>query len=697
MTQPIPNGPPIPPPRGPGGPPRLLGAMILALATLGPSSGALGQEEPLPAPEAVLPPVVVEAPPPVSSSSEVLIPGKDFELRPQGRPGDILRLIPGFVIGQHHGGGKAEQYFLRGFDADHGTDIAFFFDGIPVNLRSNAHGQGYTDLHFVIPETLARVDVYKGPYYPEYGDFDTAGAISFVTLDVVDENLAQAGGGNFATQRYLTLFSPTRGALKTLFAAEAYFTDGPFDHPQDYQRLNVFAKATATLGENMTLRLLATYLWSDWSASGEIPQRAVNEVLINRFGAIDASQGGNTQRLNLNGVFQWKPSDNQLVSLQGFASYYSLNLYSNFTFFLTDPVNGDGIQQIDRRWYGGVDARYERQDPIFGVDTTSTAGFQFRADGPHVVLANQADRVRLNRTQDVQILEQSYSPFVKFALAPRQLPWLRFVTGARGDIFTYNTTDLLDGPGGSLNGNETRGLASVKANLVLGPWFNTEFFANFGTGYHSNDARAIILEPTLAALAQAQGYEFGIRSKLHPRVQVAATYWALSLASELVFEGDAGTTVAQGPSHRQGVEFSTRVQLLDWLTFNGNFTYTQATFDNGDAVPLAPRWTALADLTARLPWGLSADLAVIYLGPRYLTEDRSVVADGYTLAQFTARYRYKNLEAFINLNNLLNQNYQEVQLYYTSRLRNEPPQGVADIHFTPGAPFSVFGGLALRF
>jgi outer membrane receptor protein involved in Fe transport len=176
---------------------------------------------------------------------------------------------------------------------------------------------------------------------------------------------------------------------------------------------------------------------------------------------------------------------------------------------------------------------------------------------------------------------------------------------------------------------------------------------------------------------------------------VAATYWALSLASELVFEGDVGTTVPQGSSHRHGVEFSTRVQLLDWLTFNGNFTYTQATFDNGDAVPLAPRWTALADLTARFPWGFSADLAVIYLGP--LTEDRTVVGNGYTLAQLTARYRYKNLEAFINLNNVLNQNYEEVQLYYTSRLRNEPAQGVADIHFTPGAPFSVFGGLALRF
>ncbi|MGH7332924.1 MAG: hypothetical protein ACREKS_09310 [Candidatus Rokuibacteriota bacterium] len=383
--------------------------------------------------------------------------------------------------------------------------------------------------------------------------------------------------------------------------------------------------------------------------------------------------------------------------MQGYASYYTLNLYSNFTFFLTDPINGDGIQQIDRRWYGGFDGRYERTDTLFGVNTTSTAGFQLRIDGPHVVLANQADRHLLGRTQDVQILQQSYSPYVKVALTPPTMPWLRFDTGARGDVFTYNTKDLLDGVNGPLTGNETRALPSVKANIALGPWFNTEFFANFGTGFHSNDARAIILDPTLVALAQATGYEVGVKTRPHPRVQVGTTLWALNLASELVFEGDAGTTVPQGPSRRRGVEFYTRINVFDWLTFNGNFTYTKAEFDTGEAVPLAPRWTALADLTARWPWGLSLDLALIYLGPRYLTEDRSVVADGYTLTTLTARHRYKWLEAFLSMNNVLNQKYSEVQLYYTSRLPGEPAQGVADIHFTPGAPFSVFGGVAVRF
>ncbi len=673
---------------------------LTALTTAGPG---VTQEEPLPPPEAVLPPLVVEAPPALSSSSEVLIPGKSFELRPQGRPADILRLIPGFVIAQHHGGGKADQYFLRGFDGDHGTDIAFFADGLPVNLRSHAHGQGYTDLHFIIPETLARVDVFKGPYYAEYGDFATAAAINFVTLDMVDENLAQAGGGSFNTQRYLALYSPTRGALKTLFAGEFYATDGPFDRPQNYKRVNVFAKATAALGEDLTLRVIGSYLYSDWFASGEIPLRAVHEGLIDRFGSIDNSQGGTTQRFNFNSNLLWKPSANEVVSLQGYASYYFLNLFSNFTFFLFDPENGDGIQQYDRRWYGGFDGRYERQDRLFGVNTTSTAGFQSRIDAPHLVLAAQADRHRLPppppdspfQSENVDILEQSYSPFVKFALAPAATPWLRFVTGARGDIFTYNLHDQLEA--GTLNGSEVRAIPSVKANLVLGPWYQTEFFANFGTGFHSNDARAVILDPKLTALARAEGYEFGVRVQPHPKIQASATLWALNLASELVFVGDVGTTEPSGASKRKGVEFSTQIKPFDWLTFNGNFTYTNATFNDGGAVPLAPRWTALADLTARWPWGLSVDLATLYLGPRYLTEDRSVIAKGYTLTTLTARYRYKAVEAFLSLNNLFNVNYSEGQLYYVSRLKNEPLEGVADVHFTPGAPFSAFGGLAVRF
>ena len=236
-----------------------------------------------------MPPIRVTAPPPVASSSEQIIPGRDFELRPQGRPADILRLVPGLIINQHQGGGKAEQYLIRGFDADHGTDLAIFVDGLPVNLRSHAHGQGYADLHFLIPETVKAVDVLKGPYFPEYGDFDTAGAVVFLTRDYVEENTLEVAGGSFNTQRYLALLSPTRDALKTFIAVEGYRSDGPFEHPNGYVRFNIFAKATASLAQDMTLSVWASHYRAEWHGSGQLPSRAIRAGLIDRFGAIDPS------------------------------------------------------------------------------------------------------------------------------------------------------------------------------------------------------------------------------------------------------------------------------------------------------------------------------------------------------------------------------------------------------------------------
>jgi outer membrane cobalamin receptor len=319
--------------------------VLVVLLLVGGAGVAHAQEtESKPAEPTVLPPVLVTAPPPVAASSEVLVPRRDFELRPQGRPADVLRLAPGLVIGQHAGGGKSEQYFLRGFDADHGTDLALFVDGLPVNLRSHAHGQGYADLHFLIPETVKQLEAFKGPYHVEFGDFATAGAFNFVTLDVAPENVAQAAGGSFNTQRYLTLVSPTRERIKTLVALEGYFTDGPFERSQNHERFNAFAKVSGFLTDEWEFSLWASHLRSAWFASGQIPTRAVRAGLIERFGAVDNSEGGRTQRTAVNGDLRWRPSENQLLSVHVYGQYYALNLFSNFTFFLNDPANGDGIQ-----------------------------------------------------------------------------------------------------------------------------------------------------------------------------------------------------------------------------------------------------------------------------------------------------------------------------------------------------------------
>jgi TonB-dependent Receptor Plug Domain len=655
-------------------------------------------EAPPPAGEAIiteLAPLLVSAPPPVSASSQLLIPGKDFELRPEGRPGDILRLIPGLIIAQHQGGGKAEQYFLRGFDADHGTDIAFFVDGLPVNLRSHAHGQGYADLHFVIPEVMQRVEGFKGAYFPEFGDFNVAGAVNFITRNVFEENTVLAAGGMFDQQRYLTLLSPTRDALKTLFAVEIYHNNGPFENPNNYQRYNAFAKASTTLADGMDLAVWASYYWAKWNGSGEIPLRAVTAGEITRFGSIDPSEGGQTQRFNFNADWRWRLSEAGTLAAHAYATYYQLNMFNNFTLFLNDEVNGDGINQRDSRFLGGFDTQYVHKLRPFGIDTAASVGFQYRIDTPHVVLAHQVSRRQLDRIQDVDIVEQSYSPFVKFDLTP--LPWLRFMTGVRGDIFHYKVTDNLNDPATTASGTATKARPNYKANLILGPWADTEFFGNVGTGFHSNDARAVVFDPNLTALPTALTYEGGVRTKIIPRTELSATYWVINLASELVFVGDEGTTEAAGASHRKGWEFTARVQLLDWLTLSGSATVSQANFDNGDAIPLAPRMTALADLTARLPWGFSANFEMRHLSERWLTEDRSQVASGWTVFDLGLRYRYKMLDAFVTIQNIFNTEWREAQFYFTSRLPNEPSGGVADTHFTPGIPRSVMGGLALHF
>ncbi len=667
---------------------------IFGAATL---AWAQEPETPPPAPVPVLPPVSVTAPPPVSSSSEQIIPGRDFELRPQGRPADVLRLVPGLIINQHQGGGKAEQYLLRGFDADHGTDLALFVDGLPVNLRSHAHGQGYADLHFLIPETVKAVEVVKGPYFPEYGDFETAGAILFLTRDYVEENTLEVGGGSFNTQRYVALISPTRDALKTLIAFEGYRSDGPFEHPNGYLRFNLFAKASANIAEDMKLAVWASLYRAEWHGSGQIPERAIRSGLIDRFGAIDPNEGGVTQRTNLNIDYSWRVTDTQLFAVHVYGSYYALSLFNDFTLFLNDPEHGDMINQRDRRFVAGADTQYAIRSTPFGIPVTSTAGFQYRIDTPHVVLANAVQRHQVGRIQDVSIVEQSYSPYVKFDLTP--IEKVRLVTGARGDIFRFQGTEHVDTTEPFETRDVTKARPNVKANLILGPWVATELFANFGTGFHSNDARAVLINPSLDALPTAKGYEFGFRTRALPRTDIFATYWFLDLSSELVFVGDDGTTEARGRTHREGVEFGVKVQPLDWLSFTGDFTYTtKAEFvDTGTPIPLAPIWTARADITVRLPWGLSSSFEMRYLGDRPADEERQFTARGYTLFNWTGRYRYRNLEAFLSIENLTNVQWREAQFAFTSRLPGEPAQGVNDLHFTPGAPRSFLGGIAVHF
>lgn len=679
---------------------RVLGAFIVLCGLLVPVFQALAHDPD--APEIDVPDVSVTGERPVAASSQQVILDKEYLLQPQGRPAQVLRLIPGFVAVEHSGGGgKADQYLLRGFDADHGTDVAFFSDGMPINLRTHAHGQGYTDLNFIIPETVEGLDVHKGAYLPEYGDFATAGTVNFRTREVVKEGLVQAAGGQFETQRYLMMLSPTKDRVRTLFAAEGFYTNGPFLNDNRYFRTNVMGKATMSPTSRSELSLTGTYHKSQWNGSGEIPFRAVADGTLARFGAIDPSEGGTTTRATGQLNYHYDTSSGGRFYANAYGQYYRLDLYTNFTFFLNDPVNGDGFLQADRRVLYGGDLGYRHTVTLFGMDSALTAGLQTRFDDIHARLGPQVRRVSLGTTVDSAIQEASYAPFLKAEFQPTS--WMRLVGGVRSEVFTFNVRNrCLDCPEQPA-GRTTAGIALPKASLVLGPWFATEFFANYGEGYHSNDARSGVL-PGSIPLARAKTYEVGARSKPWGAdgLELIATLWALDLQSELVFVGDQGTTEIRGASRRQGVELAARGQLVGPLYFNGSVTWTKAEFRNGDAIPLAPDITAYGALLLNWPEGLTSQLQATYLGVRPLIEDRSIKSPSWMTFDLSERYRlpvklpHGRMEAFLYVQNLLNTQWEQATFYFESRLRNEGA-GVSDIHFVPGSPRFVMAGLAWYF
>lgn len=639
---------------------------------------------------------------PTAASSQQFIPDKEYLLQPQGRPAQVLRLIPGFVAVEHSGGaGKADQYFLRGFDGDHGTDVAFFSDGMPINLRSHAHGQGYADLNFIIPETIDGLDVHKGAYLPEFGDFDTAGAVNFRTRQVVKEGIVQAAGGQFDTQRYMLMFSPTKDRIRTLFAGEGYYTNGPFLNDNRYFRANLLGKITTNFSSRDEVSLTATFHKAQWNASGEIPLRAVSDGTLDRFGAIDPSEGGKTLRSTARLNYHYDTHSGGQFFANAYAQYYTFDLYTNFTFFLHDPINGDGIQQHDNRVMYGGDIGYTQRAEVLGVPSVGTIGVQTRLDDIHARLGRQVRRNPLGTTMDSDILEASYAPYIKAEVQP--LPWMRVTGGFRAETFTFDVRNRCPDCAEQPAGRRTSSIVLPKANLILGPWLRSEFFANYGEGYHSNDARSVVASGS-SPLARARTYEVGVRSKPWgpDGIEFVTTLWGIDLKSELVFVGDEGTTESRGASRRRGVEVAARGQLWGPIYLNGSLTWSKAEFNNGEAIPLAPELTAYGAILVQWPEGLRSQIQATYLGVRTLIEDRSAKAPSWIDIDLSERYilpvklSHGRLEAFLFIQNLLNTKWEQATFYFESRLRNEAA-GVNDIHFVPGNPRFFMGGLAWYF
>lgn len=666
------------------------------------------------------------ASPLAQSASAMDISGKEMRLRPYLSTGDLLNAAPGVFSIQHAGGGKANQYFLRGFDADHGTDIAFYVDGVPINWVSHGHGQGYTDLHFVIPELIERLELRKGPYYAEYGDFSTAGTINLVLGADKPSSSFTLLGGTQRTFRGLAIVSPKLDKVKPLFAVDVLGSDGPFDKPEDLVRFNLFAKTSFELEGGKRLAITGSAYGADWEASGQIPLREVEAGRLDRFGSIDPNEGGASERYGLyvnfaapakRGALGKRSITAEGLQLLSWVTRSQFELYSNFTFFANDPINGDMIRQGDTRTAFGTRAGYGFVHRFDELLLKTRLGGNFRMDLIDNTLQHAPARQVLDTSVDAAIREASLGIFAEEELSWK---WFRLIGGLRVDWFDFNVDDQLQASGEDGSGGRSASIVSPKASVILQPVEPLELYVNFGRGFHSNDARGVVrqIDP-VTPLAAALGWELGARVLAWDRLELSAAVFWLDLDSEVVWIGDEGTTEASGASRRFGVETQFRVELLRWLLADAQLSWVRAELRDepasANAIPLAPDLLLSAGLTALDErTGLSGRIGVIYLDDRPATEDRFLTAEGFFRVDLSFGWENERVGFTAQVLNLLNSSWRQAQFATTGRLPGEDGPsdcptgtrpiseegnfvGCEDLHFTPGWPIHVQASVTVKF
>jgi hypothetical protein len=644
-----------------------------------------------------------------ASAGEGVVSGLELGRRPLLRPGEVLETVPGLIATQHSGAGKANQFFLRGFNLDHGTDLRTTFLGLPMNLPSHGHGQGYTDLQLVIPELIESVSFRKGPYQARDGDFGSAGSADIEYRRRLDEGLVRFEAGSFRHARSLVAGSVAAGQGDLLLGVELMHRDGPWVNPDDYDRWNgVVRWTTGDEREGLTLSLLGYD--ASWTATDQVAARAVEQGKITRFGTLDETSGGETSRYAL--LADWHAQDERSATrATAYASYYDLDLFSNFTYALADPMNGDQFEQTDHRLVLGFDLSRTWYGSLLEGETESTLGLQLRHDAIDNGLFSTSARRRLATTRRDEIGETALAAWVENRA--RWSPWLRTTLGLRGDAYRFEVDSDL--PANS--GTDWTGLLSPRGAIVLGPWASTELYLNGGLGFHSNDARGVLLrdDPTTSTpddgtpvpgLVRTRGAEVGLRTTVLPGLQSTLSAWLLDSDSELVFVGDAGNTEPSRASRRQGLEWANDYELAPGLTFDLDLALSRARFTEdapeGDHVPNAVETVLASGLSWRSQGGLEAALRVRHFGPRDLIEDGSVRSSSTTL--WTARLGYAfNEQASLTLDvfNLFDAEGNDIEYYYSSRLPGEPPGpdggGYNDIHFHPVEPLSLQIAFTARF
>ncbi|SDE78778.1 Outer membrane receptor proteins, mostly Fe transport [Pricia antarctica] len=624
----------------------------------------------------------------------------DIKTSPVKSSQEILRKVPGLIIGQHAGGGKAEQIFLRGFDIDHGTDIAINVDGLPVNMVSHAHGQGYSDMHFIIPETIDNIDFGKGPYYAHKGNFNTAGYIDLRLRKQIDKNSISLEVGQFNSLRTTGMFKIAESDYSNAYiASELVLSDGPFEASQNFNRINLMGRYNYSDRIDQDLTLTMSHFQSKWDASGQIPQRAIDQGLITRFGAIDDTEGGKTSRSNFLVNHTKQLNAHSSVKSKAYISKYDFELFSNFTFFLEDPVNGDQIRQYEDRTIIGAETVYEHSIHVGDHDSQFKyeAGIGFRYD--------DVNDVQLSRTANRQTLLErlaygnvdEVNGYGFFDLTYKKDKWT-INPGLRLDYFKFDYVNLLSETYDDKSQDKL--FLGPKLNVIYAPGPNVQLYAKSGIGFHSNDTRVVIADTGEDILPLAFGADLGTLLKPMDRLAINAALWTLFLQQEFVYVGDAGIVEPSGKTQRYGVDFGLRYQLADGLYANADINYTHARSTENPAgenyIPLAPDLTSSAGLSFRDIHNFSGGISYRYVDDRPANEDNSIVAEGYFVTDLNLNYSIKNWTLGLIVENLFDTEWNETQFATESRLFNEP-QSVEEIHFTPGSPFYLRGKLSVTF
>lgn len=671
-------------------------ALRCALALLAPQDPAAAQAPP---------PIVVEGRADdlvgvARSASEGAIGQEEIARRPLLRSGELLEFVPGVTITQHSGTGKANQQFARGFNLDHGTDLATSLYGMPLNMPSHGHGQGYTDLGLLIPELVESVRWRLGPYDARDGDFASVGAIDIDVVRSLDRGIFSLGAGSYGYRRTLLADSHRVGDGDLLLALELQALDGRFTVDEDYDKKNGLLSWSTE-----RFRVLAFGYDATWTATDQIPKRAVRSGALGRFDSLDPTSGGRTGWYGL--TAEWTPDlgvpETRLV---GYAFGYDLDLFSNFTYALDDPIGGDQFEQRDRRYTFGSDARQRYAVDMGAVPGELAVGVQLRDDEIHNGLYRSRSRSRTGTVRADEIRESHVAGYTDLALEP--LPRLRGHVGVRADQYWFD----VDSDRAVNSGADSAGIVGGKAGLVFGPFGATEFYVDAGTGFHSNDARGVLLrdDPTtptpddgvpVDALVRSRGAEVGVRSAALPGLRTTLSAWGLESDGELVFVGDAGTTEPNRGSRRYGLDWAVDWRPLSWLAVDADLALARARFRGDDpagdripgALPLTFRASVSADVTERL----LATVRLRHLGRRPLSEDGAVESTSTTLVNARVAWRLDERREFaLDVLNALDRRASDIEYYYASRLPGEATP-VDDVHFHPVEPFTLRLSFTARF